>query len=188
MYNIDEKIKAWYKNQKAQPIVKEEEKAQEKTVSAYSTSVKEPSNVSKRDEIKNTIEKSIIELEKLQNKRQEEEDEELNINPILTDEEIDKKAKEQAEDEYLPKYESENLKNQTNTQKLYENQQNILIKDEAKKASAKKEYDENTKSATDKAIKNGISRSSILSGIIGEYGEEMNGELEKIQAETDNAI
>ena len=128
MFNIEQKIKNYYKKQNNVPLVKEiNEEENEKVVSQYSTKSNKDNVIVNRKDLLNKVADynskiNQIKAEIEESEKEEDEDDKYG----LTDEEILNKAQESAEEIFKPDYLKEDLKNSTNNRKLNNKKQEIL--------------------------------------------------------------
>ncbi len=182
MFNIEEKIKKWYENQKIIPVVKNDEKEKKEEVAVYTVANKD-SNTYTRDGLKSNLIKYNNEIAKIEN--QVKYDLENFRDSKYTDESIEKLAKELAEDEYQKKLVDETHKNDTNLDNINFKRQSILQNNEIESDKISSDYKDSVNKINNKAIKNGVGRSSIVSAETQKYEDVKNAKLDELSAETD---
>lgn len=184
MFNIEEKIKKWYENQKVVPVVKTEQKEEKEKV--YTTSNTSKNTVKDINELKNSIIQGNREYDRLK----EEIVYEYENNPEheYSDKSLNKKAEMLAETALEDAYNKENLRNKDKISEIDKSNRLILTETEAKKRKIEDEYDKRIIDATDKAIKNGVSRSSILEGEREKFSESKDDDVATLSLNTENAL
>lgn len=183
MFNIEEKIKKWYENQKNQPIVKME-KDNEEVI--YTTSNKNSSEIRDINELKNEIVKNQRQYDKLK----EEIVYEFEKNPEndYSDDSLEKRADNYAYNEYITSYTKEEVKNKDALNDLEYKGSQIVSNSKEKQSKIEDDYDKILSDTTDKAIKNGISRSSILDGEIEKHLGDKESEIDLLLSNTQTAV
>ncbi|MBR2377628.1 MAG: hypothetical protein IKA85_07685 [Clostridia bacterium] len=184
MFNIEEKIKKWYENQKVVPVVKTEQKEEKEKV--YTTSNTSKNTVKDINELKNSIIQGNREYDRLK----EEIVYEYENDPEneYSDKSLNKKAEILAETALEDSYNKENLRNKDKISEIDKSNRLILTETEAKKRKIEDEYDKRITDATDKAIKNGVSRSSILEGEREKFSESKDDDVATLSLNTENAL
>ncbi len=189
MFNIEEKIKKWYENQKIIPVVKTEKKEDTKnpetSIKVTSKTTKTPSKID-RDTLKKKLENYESEMERL--KKEGYYDIESYNNGEYSDKSIEKKANELAEEKYKDAYVKENEKNNFNLEKIDVKRQEIENSATKNLDKIESEYDELTKDTTDKAIKNGISRSTIFEGEVAKQKQDKTQDIVNSLDKTELAV
>ena len=184
MFNIEEKIKKWYENQKNVPIVKKDSDDSKEVI--YTTSNSSSNTITDSNQLKNAISKKQKEYDKLKAEIVYEFD--TDPNHAYSDESLEKKAEKLANDEYITEYDKEDIKNKGNINDLEYKKSEILSNKETKEGEIDKNYKNAIDNTTDKAIKNGISRSTIYQGEKDKYLEEKKDEIDKLVLDTDKAV
>ncbi len=191
MYNIEEKIKNWYKNQTKKPIVSSDDEDKENKSNSVKTSTMSRKVVNgiiekpkTRDELLGNLQKYVNKLSDL-HAGQIEEYEELDIK---TDEEILDIADKQSEESYKNAYLKENLKNETQIRELNDKKKNAVANSKSEVQGIVDYYDSEVKEVNDSAIKNGISRSSILNAQVEDSNKSKEKETKKVLDDLDETI
>ncbi len=182
MFNIEEKIKKWLENQKIIPVVKKDDSKKGEEVAVYTVAKKESDKPS-RESLKSDLLKFNKEIERIEN--QVKYDLENFRDSKYTDENIEKQANEIAETAFQKELISENHKNDTNIDNLNFKKQSILANNEMETNKINSDFKDYVNRATNKAIKNGVGRSSIVSSENKKYEDAKNAKLDNLNAETD---
>ncbi len=190
MFNIEEKIRKWYENQKIIPVVKTENKQNndnnESSITVTSkTTTKKSSNLDRE-----TLKKNLENYEKEMKRLKEEYlyDLEEYKDGEYSDKSIEKKANELANETYKEDYDKENLKNGINLERIDVKRQEIETNATKNLDKIESEYENLTKDTTDKAIKNGISRSTIYEGEVEKQKKDKNQDIVNSLDKTELAI
>lgn len=182
MFGIEEKIKKWYENQKIIPVVKSDDEEKTEEVAVYTVSKKQSDNPS-RDSLKSDLIKFNKEIERIEN--QVKYDLENFRDSKYTDESIKSQAYELADIAYQKELNEETHKNDTNLDNINYKMQSVLNNNEIKTNKINNDYSNYVNETSNKAIKNGVGRSSIVSEETKKYENDKNAKLNEVNLETD---
>ena len=182
MFGIEEKIKKWYENQKIIPVVKSDDEEKTEEVAVYTVAKKQSDNPS-RDSLKSDLIKFNKEIERIEN--QVKYDLENFRDSKYTDESIKSQAYELADIAYQKELNEETHKNDTNLDNLNYKMQSVLNNNEIKTNKINNDYSNYVNETSNKAIKNGVGRSSIVSEETKKYENDKNAKLNEVNLETD---
>lgn len=184
MFNIEEKIKKWYEKQKNVPIVKNQSNENEEVI--YTTSNNSTSTIKNSNQLKDAVSKNQKEYDRLKSKIVYEYD--TNPNHDYSDKSLEEKAEKLAREEFATEYNKEDIKNKNNVANLDYKKFEILYDKESKEGKINDNYKQVVADTTDKAIKNGVSRSSIYEGEQEKNISDRQNEIGKLEKETETAI
>ena len=182
MFGIEEKIKKWYENQKIIPVVKSDDEEKTEEVAVYTVAKKQSDNPS-RDSLKSDLIKFNKEIERIEN--QVKYDLENFRDSKYTDESIKSQAYELADIAYQKELNEETHKNDTNLDNINYKMQSVLNNNEIKTNKINNDYNNYVNETSNKAIKNGVGRSSIVSEETKKYENDKNAKLNEVNLETD---
>ena len=183
MYGIEDKIIKWIKGKKADSVTVKKasnEKDEEKDVQTEQKSTQ----TEKSSDSKMTYDKLIDNLTTYNKKLEELSPSEDKLKPptSLTDSQITNKVTLELDNKYKDSY--DDLKNKKLDEQQKAIKQSELIKEEAdKKQSANQEnYNEKVEVAKNNAIKNGVSRSSIVTSALAVIDEQYRNNIKEIKS------
>ena len=183
MYGIEDKIIKWIKGKKADSVTVKKasnEKDEEKEVQTEQKSTQ----TEKSSDSKMTYDKLIDNLTTYNKKLEELSPSEDKLKPptSLTDSQITNKVTLELDNKYKDSY--DDLKNKKLDEQQKAIKQSELIKEEAdKKQSANQEnYNEKVEVAKNNAIKNGVSRSSIVTSALAVIDEQYRNNIKEIKS------
>lgn len=190
MFNIEQKIKNYYKKQNNVPLVKEiNEEENEKVVSQYSTKSNKDNVIVNRKDLLNKVADYNSKINQIKAEIEEsEKDEDEDDKYGLTDEEILNKAQESAEEIFKPDYLKEDLKNSTNNRKLNNKKQEILYNQEYEKNKIDENFDIQVENQSNDAIKKGISRSSIFDEALKDLETKRKAGKDEVDKKTEKEV
>ena len=187
MYNIEERINNWYQNQSKKPLVSEEDSdknTENKTYAKRKIVNGVIVNPESRDELAHNVQEYINQLKNIYygkpNKVEEKE--------FMTDEEIDSIATTESEKKHENSLLKENLKNESELRGLNNKKETATKKLASDVDKIENEYDNSVKTTKDSAIKNGISRSTILDGQIESASSQKQADLKVASDELDELL
>ncbi len=187
MYNIEERINNWYKNQSKKPLVSEDDSdknTENKTYAKRKIVNGVIVNPESRDELAHNVQEYINQLKNIYygkpNKVEEKE--------FMTDEEIDSIATTESEKKHENSLLKENLKNESELRGLNNKKETATKKLASDVDKIENDYDNSVKTTKDSAIKNGISRSTILDGQIESASSQKQADLKVASDELDELL
>ena len=182
MFGIEENIKKWYENQKIIPVVKSDDEEKTEEVAVYTVAKKQSDNPS-RDSLKSDLIKFNKEIERIEN--QVKYDLENFRDSKYTDKSIKSQAYELADIAYQKELNEETHKTDTNLDNINYKMQSVLNNNEIKTNKINNDYSNYVNETSNKAIKNGVGRSSIVSEETKKYENDKNAKLNEVNLETD---
>ncbi len=185
MFNIEEKLKKWYETHVKVPVVKTENKDDDKEVSVVTVSSKtEKGSVPSKGELKQALEDYQKQMNDL--KVEYLYDLEAHKDGKYSDASIEKQASEEVESAYADDYESEAEKNSLKLASIDVARQELEANASKKLADIESNYKATVSNVTDKAIKNGVSRSTIYNGELEK--SDYNKSQELLELATENEL
>lgn len=188
MYNIEERINNWYKTNEKTPIVALDDSVADVSKNNEDDSRKITNGIiskpKTRSELVHNLQNYVKTLTSLNEGRKEE----LKEYEIKSDEEIENIAETESGKKYETQYANENLKNEINLKELNNKKQNAVKNSNNDVLEIQDYYDGETKNSKNSAIKNGISRSTILDGQIKGLKDSKEKEVKKVKDDLEDSL
>lgn len=187
MYNIEERINNWYNTKAKTPVVSNDDAlsySQDKNSKSKTTTKGIVSKPSTRNELLHNLQ---LYAEKLGNIN-EDMKENFEEYEIKSDEEINKIAENESSKKFENKYLKENLKNEIELKELNDKKQQAVNDSKIDVEKIEKFYDDEAKDSKNSAIKNGISRSTILDGQVESIKNFKKADVEKVNKDLEETL